>query len=450
VTSKPLFPFAVAFLLMIPQAPAAPVSFSRDIAPILLANCQTCHGPDKAKGKYRLHTFEQLLKPGDSEHPPIVPGNPSRSELFRRLIAADPDDRMPQKADPLPREQIALIERWIKEGAHFDGPDAKATLEFYAARAAHPPAPKNYPRPVPVVALAFSPDGSELAAGGYHEVTFWNPADGALVGRIGNLPQRTQSLAYSPDGRVLAAASGTPGRTGEINLLDPAKRTIARNLDRISDMVFAVAFSPDGSRLAAGGADNSIRIYDPASAKRLLLIEQHADWVTAVAFSPDGARLASASRDKSARVFDAATGQMLSAYLGHEQPLLAIVWTGDKSLCTAGQDRQIHFWNTAETSKKIGDLPAPADVLRMVRTTDSLFIASADGAVRQYSLKDHDLTRTYPGQSDWAYSLAVHEKTHRLATAGFDGAVRLYDTETGKPVASFIAAPGYGKVATRH
>src|SRR6476646_8989047 len=104
------------------RASAAPVSFSKDVAPILLANCQTCHGPDKAKGKYRLHTFEQLLRSGDSDHPPVVAGNPSRSEMFQRLITADAEERMPQKADPLPREQIVLIERWITEGARFDGP----------------------------------------------------------------------------------------------------------------------------------------------------------------------------------------------------------------------------------------------------------------------------------------------------------------------------------------
>jgi hypothetical protein len=99
------------------------VSFSRDIAPILVAKCQTCHGAEKAKGKYRLHTFDWLVKPGSSGEPVVTPGDPKKSEFYRLLVEKDPDSRMPQKDDPLPATQIALIERWIKNGAKFDGAD---------------------------------------------------------------------------------------------------------------------------------------------------------------------------------------------------------------------------------------------------------------------------------------------------------------------------------------
>ena len=104
------------------------VSFSKDIAPLLLRKCVTCHCPEKTKGGYQLQTFEALMKPGESKETPIVAGEPKRSRLFQLLTAKDADDRMPQKDDPLPSVQIALIEKWIKEGAKFDGADSKATL----------------------------------------------------------------------------------------------------------------------------------------------------------------------------------------------------------------------------------------------------------------------------------------------------------------------------------
>src|SRR5881296_1631050 len=111
-----------------PDATSTPVSFSKDLAPILAKKCVACHGPEKSKGHFRLDSFDWLMKAGESKSAPVVPSQPEQSELVRRLTATDEDDRMPQKDDPLPAKQIALIERWIKQGATFDGADSKAPL----------------------------------------------------------------------------------------------------------------------------------------------------------------------------------------------------------------------------------------------------------------------------------------------------------------------------------
>src|SRR5688500_12819933 len=117
--------FTGVWLLCFGVSAAEPVSFTRDIAPVLREKCLTCHGAEKAKGNYRLDTFELLNKPGSSKTAPIAPGKPSQSHLYELLTASDEDDRMPQKDEPLPKAQIAMIERWIREGAEFDGPDPK-------------------------------------------------------------------------------------------------------------------------------------------------------------------------------------------------------------------------------------------------------------------------------------------------------------------------------------
>ena len=438
-----------------PSKPAeAPVSFRTQLAPLLVQKCQACHGPDKAKGGYRLDTFERLMKPGHSDEPPVTPGEPGASALYRLVATHDEDDRMPQKDDPLPPAQLALIERWIKEGATFDGPEPGASLSTLVNESQgtkHPDPPEAYPRPVPVLALAFSPDGKALAAGGYHEVTVWNPQDGSLIRRIKDLPQQTQSLAYSPDGSLLAVAGGTPGRLGEVRLIHLNSAEPPRVLDRIGDMMLAVAFSPDGTKLAAGGADGAVRVYDVASGKREFLVEQHADWVTAVAFSPDGGRVASASRDKSARVIDAKTGELRSAYVEkHEEPLFALAWAPDgKRLYTAGRDKSIHVWEPKEEgneAKRVGQIATPGgDVLRLGTTAKGLlFSCSADGKVRQYEPAGDGakLVRTDEGHSDWVYGLAADEKTGRVATGGYDGEVRVRAVEDGKVTATFLAAPG--------
>src|SRR6266508_1931446 len=271
---------ALALTFILAKSPAADdpagsaaVSFRKDIAPILVKKCVTCHGPEKSKGAYRLDTFELLLRSGESKSPAILPGKPEESQLYQRVTAKDEDDRMPQKDDPLPSEQIAQIERWIKAGASFDGPDPKAALVLLIPRAPHPDPPVVYRHPVPILALAFSPDGQEVAAGGYNEVTIWGVADGKLQRRIKNVAQRTQSLAYNPDGTLLAVAGGIPGQLGEVALFDPRSGSSIKTLGTMLDTALTVSFGPDGARLAAGGADNAIRIYDVASGKEAVLIQ---------------------------------------------------------------------------------------------------------------------------------------------------------------------------------
>ncbi len=101
------------------------ILFDRDIRPILLDSCFECHGPDPRarKGRLRFDTREGLEKPRKGKAAALVPGRPSESELFRRITAADPDERMPpadsgKRLDP---EQIELIRRWIQQGARWRG-----------------------------------------------------------------------------------------------------------------------------------------------------------------------------------------------------------------------------------------------------------------------------------------------------------------------------------------
>jgi WD40 repeat protein len=384
------------------------------------------------------------MKGGGSKSASVSGGQPDQSELFRRITTKDEDDRMPQKDDPLPAAQIALIERWIKEDAKFDGLDAEASLVTLIPKTPNPDPPAAYRHPVPVMALAFSPDGNELAAGGYHEITIWNPADGKLVRRIKNVAQRTHGLDYSPDGALLAAASGSPGQLGEVAVFNPTTGARVRVLGTMADTALAVAFNPDGTRLAVGGADNSIRIYDVAGGKEQLVIQQHADWVMAVVWSRDGARLASASRDRTARVYDTKTGELETSYTGHQGPVFAVAFSDDgKRAFSAGRDKKIHIWDTKD-GKNSGEVGgSDDDIFKLLVFGKSIFSCSADKKIRQHSIEKKELIRAFSGHSDWVYSLVIDEKTKRLASGSYDGEVRVWDVEGGQSLAAFIAAPGY-------
>ncbi|TXT27789.1 MAG: hypothetical protein FD138_2703 [Planctomycetota bacterium] len=100
------------------------VEFNRDIRPILSDNCFFCHGPDKNKRKADLRLDTQAgLHGKDGEPGTVAPGKPSDSELFRRIISTDPEQKMPplESAKTLSERDIALIKKWIEQGGKHEG-----------------------------------------------------------------------------------------------------------------------------------------------------------------------------------------------------------------------------------------------------------------------------------------------------------------------------------------
>ncbi|MFZ9880891.1 MAG: DUF1549 domain-containing protein [Phycisphaerales bacterium] len=94
-----------------------PVDFVRDIAPILAARCLPCHGPSKQRSGYRLDIAAIALSGGELSAPNIVPGDAAASPVIRYVTGADPDMQMPPRGEPLTEAEIALLRRWIDEGA---------------------------------------------------------------------------------------------------------------------------------------------------------------------------------------------------------------------------------------------------------------------------------------------------------------------------------------------
>lgn len=120
-----------------PSTDAAPadgvLKFSRDIAPIIVANCSGCHNPRQKRGKLDMSTFEKIMEGTPSEKI-IAPGKPEESHLILRLKGEE-TPKMPQGANRnLSEAAIAKIEQWVKAGAVLDaGMDPKKTIASYAA-----------------------------------------------------------------------------------------------------------------------------------------------------------------------------------------------------------------------------------------------------------------------------------------------------------------------------
>jgi WD40 repeat protein len=440
------FAFLCALALTIGDASAEdPVSFKRDVAPILLSNCLACHGPKKTEGGYRIDTFERVTSAGDSSQPGFAAKDLEGSEALRRITSTDVKERMPLEGDPLAPEQVTTLKRWIESGVPFDGPDPRAALASFIPPPTHPAAPSTYRATMPVTAVEFSPNGSQIFVGGYHEVTVWNPADGKMLRRIANVGQRSYAIRFSPGGDLLAVACGAPGKLGELRLFKADSGELVRVLSMTSDVVFDAAFNPPGDRLATAAADGTVRVFDVTTGNEQLTITSHSDWVYCVAWNSDGTRLATGSRDKTAKVFDAKSGELLITYNGHNQAVRGVAFHSEgKDVYSSGSDNKLHRWSIAE-GKKVSDTSLGGEGYKIVAAGESLFVACADNKVRQFSTKDQKQTREFTGPKDSVLSAALHESTTRLAGGTFDGQVFLWNTEDGKVVTSFYAAPGYSK-----
>jgi len=121
------------------------LSFSKDIAPILASRCRSCHDAASPRGSLDLSSYAGM-KRGGTNGALLIPKQPARSLIMARVVAPDPQQRMPRGANPLAPEEIQKLALWIEQGAGFDGMDEATPLTELAR-----PTPMNSPTATPVV-----------------------------------------------------------------------------------------------------------------------------------------------------------------------------------------------------------------------------------------------------------------------------------------------------------
>ncbi|MCY2962467.1 MAG: hypothetical protein NT069_02240 [Planctomycetota bacterium] len=282
-------------------AEQAPVSFYRQVRPILQRACTGCHQPAKVGGKLQLTTYE-LAKAGGEQGALWTPGKPEESLLID-VIGGDAPT-MPKNAPPLNKDQVATLSRWVLEGAKDDTPaEVQDTIS--------PENPPIYTNPPVISALAWSPDGQFIAVSGFREILLHKADGSGLAGRLVGRSQSITSLSFSPDGKLLAATGGNASLFGEVQFWNVAEKKLERSTTFSTDTLFGGRFSPDGTLFACGGADNSARVLRVADGQPLLKFDAHADWVLNTAFSVDGKHMITVSRDRSMKLSIVESGQFV-------------------------------------------------------------------------------------------------------------------------------------------
>ncbi len=277
-------------------------SWSRDVLPILRANCFACHQEAKQQGGYLMTDFARLLGGGESGDAAIVPGDAAASHLMREITPVDGKSEMPKNGAPLKPSEIDTIARWIAAGAVLDSVDSAPKFN-----AEHPP---SYTRPPNIISLDVSPDGSQLAVSGFHEVLVFSTDTWQRTSRLIGLSPHIESVRFSPDGALLAVAAGELGVSGELQLWNATTHQLERSLALGSDTLSGLSWSPDGALIALGMADNSIRALD-LEGRQKLFQRAHEDWPRATIFTVDGKHLVSVSRDMTVKLTEVETERFI-------------------------------------------------------------------------------------------------------------------------------------------
>ncbi|MFO0958734.1 MAG: c-type cytochrome domain-containing protein [Isosphaeraceae bacterium] len=474
------------------EAAPKPVSYYQQVRPIFQAHCLGCHQPGKEEGDYNMTTHAGLLGVSESGVSPILPGNSEESYILGQVTVVDGKAFMPPGGrTPLSAAEIALIRRWIDEGAKDDTP-ASANRQYDAE---HPPV---YSRPPILTALDYSPDGSLIAVGGFHEVLLWKADGSERVARLIGLSERIEAVKFSPNGKYLAVVGGLPGRMGEVQIWNVAERELRTSQPVTFDTIYGASWSPDGTRIAFGCGDNSVRAIDAKTGQQVLFMGSHNDWVLDTTFSNDGNHLISVGRDMTAKLTEVATQRFVDnitsitpGALKGGLAAVARIPTRDEILVGGSDGAPKLYRIHRETPRVIGDdanaigsfEAMPGRIFGIALSADGKRFAAVSSldASGQLDIYDYTFdvaqapegvqkihakagpTRSPQERADLdkarresvkrvasvkisspIYAVAMSPDGKQVAAGGGDGVIRLFNAADGVPIREFSPAPTGG------
>ncbi len=425
-----------------------PASFKADVAPILAAKCLGCHDAKKASNGLDISTFARLNKGGkDAGAETIVAGDPGSSHLVA-VLRPDAKPRMPMKQAPLSDPEIAVIARWIKDGAKFDGPSETETslASLVDPLRNLPNVPLKVATSDPVTAAAFIGGGPDVTAAVGKAVLLFDGKSGRLLATLGEHPGQVNAVAVSADGKTLVACGGRAGQFGFVTVWDLATKSRRHDLRGHADAIVAADLASDGRTLVTGGFDRMVKLWDIAGGRELRTLKEHTDAVHAVAFRRDGARVASGGADRTVKVWDAATGRRIVSLGDATGEVYTVAFGASGAVVYAGGvDRSIRAWELkGETGSPLRSVFAhDAAILRLAVSANGKTLVSSgeDRAVKAWDLPALRPRSSLGLQPDWPQALAIRRDGARVAVGRYDGSLALLGAANGKVALTLREAP---------
>ena len=426
------------------------------VGAIFAKHCLDCHAAQDPEGKLVLESFEALMKGGESG-PSVLPGKGADSLLVKAVVTGVEHDGKrklmpPGKRAKLTAEEIAVLQAWIDQGAR---PPAK-TDQPIVRELVLPKIPPTVPPRRSIQAMAFSPALKLIAVARYSEVELLSSETRQVTRTLSGLKGQVSALAFSSDGKLLAAAAGEPARFGQATLWNAEDGKLIRAFEGHADALYAVAISPDGSTLATGSYDQKVKLWNLKTGELRQTLSAHHGAIYGLAFRPDGKILASASGDRTVKLWAVATGKRVETL---NQPLkeqYTVAWSKDgKRLAAAGFDNRIRVWSVSESAAEttnpllISKFAHEGAILCVRFSPDgkSLVSSADDRSVKGWDAAELAEKSVLEAQPDVAPALAFLGEGKKFVVGRLDGSVEFYDGETGKPVPP--AAPGLSGLEPR-
>ncbi len=434
------------------QSTAPPISFRKDVWPIVRRHCRGCHSQTNAKGGLSMDSVAAILKGGESGAL-FDRGKPDGSLLLEMITGEQPE--MPKQQPPLSPAKIDVLKRWIQAGAKDDSPPGGPGPKIHI--------PETYRFAPAVTSVAISPDGKTLAAACRSEVILVSlDQENAAPKRLATECDLITHVEFSPDGTLLAAAGGSPAQYGEVRFFKAADGSLVSSRRVTGDTLFRGSFAPDSKSIALGGADGAAHVIPVDPKGEVKKIPLHSDWVTDVSFTADGKMIVTVGRDKSTKIASVETGKLLRTLDDSAEPVSAVAtnetfaFASGKARTLIGYEFKIALQGIQVSGAGNGARPVtrrnqyaknmegqPGPVLDLATSLDRkrLAIAGAYGDVRVYGTADRARVALIQNVPVPVYGIALNQDGSQLVIGTRSGQVQLYNVADGKLIRSFVPVP---------